>query len=127
MAAATAAKLIANFLKGSRRGGKDLGKLKAELSGKVREGSATKAEESALKILRDKDELATLNQKAASATTRAKNKPVSLAGPERFGGVGTTKKSYGGSMKKKTTMKQMGGKIGRGCGAATKGGGAVMK
>ena len=35
--------------------------------------------------------------------------------------------SYGGSMKKKTTMKNKGGKIGRGCGAATRGGGAVMK
>lgn len=35
--------------------------------------------------------------------------------------------SYGGSMKKKTTMKNKGGKIGRGCGAAQRGGGAVMK
>ena len=34
---------------------------------------------------------------------------------------------YGGSMGKKTTKKKIGGKIGRGCGAATKGGGAVTK
>ena len=34
---------------------------------------------------------------------------------------------YGGSMGKKTIKKKMGGKIGRGCGAATKGGGAVTK
>lgn len=125
MAAATAAKLIAKFLEGSRRGSKDLGKLKAQLSGKVREGTATKAEVAALKQLRDKDVAATMTQKAASANTRGKKKPVSLAGSPRVGG--TQKKSYGGSMKKKTTMKNKGGKIGRGCGAATKGGGAVMK
>lgn len=35
--------------------------------------------------------------------------------------------SYGGSLKKKTTMKNIGGKIGRGCGAAKRGGGAVEK
>ena len=34
---------------------------------------------------------------------------------------------YGGSMGKKTTKKKIGGKIGRGCGAANKGGGAVIK
>lgn len=39
----------------------------------------------------------------------------------------TAKKSYGGSMSKKTVKKKIGGKIGRGCGAATRGGGAVMK
>lgn len=50
--------------------------------------------------------------------------PVSLAGPKRFGGQeNKTEKSYGG----KVTKKKMGGKIGRGCGAATKGGGAVTK
>ena len=36
-------------------------------------------------------------------------------------------KAYGGSMGKKTVKKKSGGKIGRGCGAATRGGGAVMK
>lgn len=57
-----------------------------------------------------------------------KQEGVSLAGPTRFGGQGTTtKKSYGGSMKKKTVKKKMGGKIGRGCGAALRGGGKVMK
>ena len=123
-----ATEIIKKFIKAAK-GDKapNYGKLKANLQAKVREGSATKAEEGALQILRDKDELATLSQKAASATTRAKNKPVSLAGPERFGGVGTTNKSYGGSMKKKTTMKKIGGKIGRGCGAALRGGGKVMR
>jgi len=125
MAAAAAAKLIANFIKGSKGGSKGLGKLKAELSGKIREGTATKAEVEALEQLRQRDIVDTMRQKASSANTRAEKKPVSLAGSPKVGG--TQKKSYGGSMKKKTTMKNMGGKIGRGCGAATRGGGAVMK
>ena len=57
-----------------------------------------------------------------------KQEGVSLAGPKRFGGKGTTtEKSYGGSMKKKTVKKKMGGKIGRGCGAALRCAGKVMK
>ena len=53
-----------------------------------------------------------------------KQQSVSLAGPKRFGGQGTkTEKSYGG----KVTKKSMGGKIGRGCGAALRGGGKVMR
>jgi hypothetical protein len=53
-----------------------------------------------------------------------KQESVSLAGPKRFGGQGTkTEKSYGG----KVTKKAMGGKIGRGCGAALRGAGKVMK
>lgn len=53
-----------------------------------------------------------------------KQESVSLAGPKRFGGQGTkTEKSYGG----KVTKKAMGGKIGRGCGAALRGGGKVMR
>lgn len=58
------------------------------------------------------------------AKRKGPKQPVSLAGPKRFGGQGSkTEKSYGG----KVTKKKMGGKIGRGCGAATKGGGAVTK
>jgi len=59
------------------------------------------------------------------AKRKGPKQPVSLAGSPRVGG--TQKKSYGGSMGKKTVKKKIGGKIGRGCGAATRGGGAVMK
>lgn len=117
--------LIKKFIKAAGKRTPNYGKLKSKLDIAVREGEATAAEKEALAILRAQDETATVRQKASSANTRSKKKPVSLAGSPRVGG--TQKKSYGGSMKKKTTMKNKGGKIGRGCGAATKGGGAVMK
>ena len=127
-AAKTGAQLIRNFIESAGKKTPSYGKLKSDLSIAVRKGEATAAEKQALDILNAQDEAATLRQKAASAKTRGKDKPVSLAGPKRFGGQGTKmEKSYGGSMKKKTTKRAMGGKIGRGCGAATKGGGAVMK
>ena len=60
-----------------------------------------------------------------AAKRKGPKQPVSLAGSPKVGG--TQKKSYGGSMGKKTVKKKTGGKIGRGCGAALRGGGKVMK
>ena len=128
-----AAKIISNFIKSSRKGSENLGTLKTNLSKKVRENTATKAEATALEKLRASDESATFSQKKKTADAASAKRPISVAKTKATpeGKVtlspGRTFKSYGGSMKKKTTKKAMGGKIGRGCGAATKGGGAVMK
>jgi hypothetical protein len=121
----TGQEVIAAFAKGVAKGKlPNYGVLKTKLNKLIREGEATAADKEALNILKSSDETATIRQKQAQSTSRSK-KPVSLAGSPKVGG--TQNKSYGGSMGKKTVKKQSGGKIGRGFGAATRGGGAVMK
>ena len=89
------------------------GKFKAELSSKVREGKASKAEKDTLKQLRDMDKEATMSQKIKQSRSASK-KPISLAGSPKVGG---------------TVNKKTGGKVNKpkGCGAAQRGYGKVMK